>query len=250
MATAAYYQQQRNFGAVGRQQPQYHQPPPPVEKHVLFYSNHCEHSLELLAIIAQKSLRDRFYLVCVERYAQALPAFVTSVPLVFSESQQVLVDDDLFLFINHLGGGRPQQTQQQQVRPPQQQVRPPPQQQEQQPQRQQQLQYRTCAMQEQQEQQQQPADDSDGASLAPFEFRIGDDDYSFIDEGDSDGDGGTDRSREAPVAGNRNYAFLEADPSGGSADAGVRPPEPIDTRRSDKDLTTMLDKYKAERGMD
>lgn len=88
-------------------------------KHTLFYSNHCQHSREAVALLTRLNLRERFVLVCVERFAQQLPPFVDCVPLLYTTNREVLTDDDLFLFVQHLRAPEQRQPPQQQPQQPQ-----------------------------------------------------------------------------------------------------------------------------------
>lgn len=69
-------------------------------KDILFYSNYCEYSNEMLNIIIRKNITADFMLVCVDNNKYALPSFVDRVPIVYTKLQQVLIDNDIITYIN------------------------------------------------------------------------------------------------------------------------------------------------------
>ena len=74
-----------------------------MERHVLFYSNYCDYSRDVLGTVVQKGLRHLFVLVCVDkRSALQLPDFVDRVPLIFTIDRRVLSDDAVGAFIDNL----------------------------------------------------------------------------------------------------------------------------------------------------
>jgi hypothetical protein len=74
-----------------------------MNKHVLFYSNYCNYSKDVLGMLsAAGSLRDMFVMVCVDRRNIGLPDFVDRVPLVFTLDRRVLVDDAVRGFVKSL----------------------------------------------------------------------------------------------------------------------------------------------------
>ena len=86
----------------------------PPTKHTLFYSrSSCEFSKEVVDLIVQRGLRDRFTLICVETYPN-IPAFVNCVPLAYTTKGEILTDDDLVFFIRNINTQQQQQQQQQQ----------------------------------------------------------------------------------------------------------------------------------------
>lgn len=79
-----------------------------VEKHVLFYSNYCQFSKEVLNIIVRKNIRAAFVYVCVDDNKYKLPAYVDRVPVIVSSSKNMYTDDDVMLFLDtvtHNDGG-------------------------------------------------------------------------------------------------------------------------------------------------
>lgn len=53
-----------------------------MNKHILFYSNFCNHCQDLLTEIIKKGVRKHFILVSVEKHKSKLPHFVQSVPFI------------------------------------------------------------------------------------------------------------------------------------------------------------------------
>ncbi len=73
-----------------------------VSKHILFYSNFCQYSKEVLGIATKRNLQDLFIFVSVDNTALKLPNFVQSVPTICTIEKEVLVDVDVFEFVNKL----------------------------------------------------------------------------------------------------------------------------------------------------
>ena len=69
-------------------------------KDILFYSNFCEYSNEVLNVIIRKNITSDFMLVCVDSNKYSLPAFVDRVPIVYTQNQRVLFDSDIMTYIN------------------------------------------------------------------------------------------------------------------------------------------------------
>lgn len=59
-------------------------------RHVLFYSEFCFFSKDVMALITKKNVAASFLLVCVDTYRQMLPVFVHSVPTILTHDQRVL----------------------------------------------------------------------------------------------------------------------------------------------------------------
>ena len=71
--------------------------------YILFYSNKCAYSNEVLGLIASLSLNPMFLYVNIDNKSYTLPEFVDRVPLVFlKQSKEVVVDQNVVLFINSL----------------------------------------------------------------------------------------------------------------------------------------------------
>lgn len=91
-----------------------------VQKHILFYSNLCQFSQDVIQTIYKKNVRDRFINVCIEnpKFQKSLPPFVDRVPMILTADKQLVVDEDgrsnIEFFISLLAGSAEQhQTQHQ-----------------------------------------------------------------------------------------------------------------------------------------
>ena len=82
-----------------------------MDRHVLFYSNHCQYSLQIVSAILQKGLKPEFTFVEIDNpiYASNLPAFVDRVPMICTKFKNIVVDDDVLRFVQMLPVSRPQQ---------------------------------------------------------------------------------------------------------------------------------------------
>lgn len=70
-----------------------------MRKHLLFYSQFCDHSAEALRALKASGMRETFTLVCVDHRMTQIPPFVDRVPMVLTSDRNVLADDDVFLFL-------------------------------------------------------------------------------------------------------------------------------------------------------
>jgi hypothetical protein len=71
-------------------------------KHILFFSNLCPYSKEILSLITKKNLKDIFVFICIEKTQQQLPHFVDRVPLIYTSQRSVVTDESLFSFIESI----------------------------------------------------------------------------------------------------------------------------------------------------
>lgn len=70
-----------------------------VQKDILFYSNLCDFSKEVLTTLVKYQLKETFMLVCVDNKNLTLPSFVDRVPLIYSTSKKLFADDHLMSYI-------------------------------------------------------------------------------------------------------------------------------------------------------
>lgn len=70
-----------------------------MQKDILFYSNLCDFSKEVLSSIAKYQLKDKFLLVSVDNKSLKLPPFVDRVPLVYTVSRKLFADENLMNYI-------------------------------------------------------------------------------------------------------------------------------------------------------
>jgi len=62
---------------------------------ILFFSNYCSYSKDVLTIITRKNIRNAFILICIDT-VQNLPPFVDRVPLIVDKhSKQIFADEDI-----------------------------------------------------------------------------------------------------------------------------------------------------------
>lgn len=70
-------------------------------KDILFYSNFCEFSKNILILIQKKNCRDRFVLVCVDNPSvkNNLPREVDHVPLIITKTKHVMSGENIVKYI-------------------------------------------------------------------------------------------------------------------------------------------------------
>ena len=72
-------------------------------KHLLFFSNLCEHSNEIYQQILKYNLKEDFYLIDVSLKKFKIQSNITSVPsIILSDKKTIIKDDELKEFINNL----------------------------------------------------------------------------------------------------------------------------------------------------
>lgn len=72
---------------------------------LLFYSDNCQFSKQVIAQCLQYQLKDHFLFVCVDNIYDKLPAFVDRVPLIYrSRQNEIIYDDDIEKYISIIGG--------------------------------------------------------------------------------------------------------------------------------------------------
>lgn len=68
-------------------------------KHVMFYSNFCQYSTEVIRLLVKKDMRSRFVMVCVDENRHQIPKFVDRVPVILTSDRRVLMDEAVIEFI-------------------------------------------------------------------------------------------------------------------------------------------------------
>jgi hypothetical protein len=72
-------------------------------EYVMFFSNYCNFSKDVICDITKKSLRDAFVFVCVDHAQHQLPGFVDRVPFVCNlGNKQCYVDADIDALLQSL----------------------------------------------------------------------------------------------------------------------------------------------------
>ncbi len=76
-----------------------------MSNNFLFYSNYCQHSKRFLEQLNKAGLQNTLSMCCIDDPNINLPPFVQSVPTLYlSNERKVLVDDDLFTWLNNIVG--------------------------------------------------------------------------------------------------------------------------------------------------
>lgn len=72
-----------------------------MDKNILFYSNHCQHSKELLRNINQNPIKDKLIYVCVDDTNINIPPFIKVVPTLYLiNNKSVLTNNELLGWIS------------------------------------------------------------------------------------------------------------------------------------------------------
>lgn len=71
-----------------------------ANKDILFYSNYCDFSKEIVTLITKKNLRGSILLVCIDTTKYKIPACIDRVPSMLSADRETLyIEDDLVQYI-------------------------------------------------------------------------------------------------------------------------------------------------------
>lgn len=73
-----------------------------MQKDILFYSNLCDFSKEVVHTITKYQIKERFMFVCVDNKSLKLPPFVDRVPLIYTVSKKLFADDNLMNYIKSM----------------------------------------------------------------------------------------------------------------------------------------------------
>jgi hypothetical protein len=96
-----------------------------LNKDLLFYSNYCLHSNNLINTISKTSLHENMIYICIDEKKVKVPSFITRVPTIYLvKDKKILVEDDIdrwFELKNRANNQNQQQQQQPQQQNPQQQ---------------------------------------------------------------------------------------------------------------------------------
>jgi hypothetical protein len=81
-----------------------------MNKDIIFYSNYCNYSKEVLTEISKSPLNDKMTYICVDDRNINLPSFVQAVPTIYLiKEQKVIVDEGITTWIK--SKTQPQQSQ-------------------------------------------------------------------------------------------------------------------------------------------
>jgi hypothetical protein len=146
-----------------------------LNKDLLFYSNYCLHSNNLINTISKTSFHENMIYICIDEKKVKVPSFITRVPTVYLvRDKKILVEDDIDRWFENKNKEHNKQQQQ-------------PQQQQQQPQQQQQQQQQQPQQQQPQPQKPQQTPDDEGI-MAYHNNEMGgalSNNYSFISDDNS-----------------------------------------------------------------
>jgi len=79
-------------------------------KNIIFYSNYCEYSKEILDKLRNGNILDNMIEVCVDDNNIRLPPFVTAVPTIYlTDKQSIVVDENILEWIDSLAPKAPMQ---------------------------------------------------------------------------------------------------------------------------------------------
>jgi hypothetical protein len=70
-----------------------------MQKDILFYSQFCNFSKEVLDAITKHNLKESFMLVCVDNKQLKLPVFVDRVPLIYTTGKKLLSDEHVLAYL-------------------------------------------------------------------------------------------------------------------------------------------------------
>jgi hypothetical protein len=68
-------------------------------KDVLFFSNFCDYSKEIVNLLIKKNIKQNFVLICVDSSKYKLPDFVDRVPIIYTHNGEVLYDETIVKYI-------------------------------------------------------------------------------------------------------------------------------------------------------
>jgi hypothetical protein len=78
-----------------------------MSKTLIFYSNYCQYSKNLINEITKANIREEFLLVCIDSNSYNIPKFVTKVPMLFSKNEnRIYVEDEIVDYINKLSSSK------------------------------------------------------------------------------------------------------------------------------------------------
>lgn len=63
------------------------------KKDLIFYSNYCEYSKEILTILTKRDLRSKFLLICIDNGKYKIPPIITSVPTILTADFSTIYTD-------------------------------------------------------------------------------------------------------------------------------------------------------------
>jgi hypothetical protein len=72
---------------------------PGNRKDILFFSNYCDYSNDIVNMMVKKNVKNEFMLVCVDNSKFQLPQFVDRVPIIYTKHDELIYDDNILKYI-------------------------------------------------------------------------------------------------------------------------------------------------------
>jgi len=72
------------------------------KKDLVFYSNYCEHSKNLINLLIKKNLRDSFILICIDKQGIQIPSFIDRVPSILTVKRELYTGDVIDNYIYNI----------------------------------------------------------------------------------------------------------------------------------------------------
>lgn len=72
---------------------------PGNRKDILFFSNYCDYSNDILNMMVKKNVKNEFMLVCIDNSKFQLPQFVDRVPIIYTKRDELIYDDSIIKYI-------------------------------------------------------------------------------------------------------------------------------------------------------
>lgn len=69
------------------------------KKDLLFYSNFCDYSTNLIHILNKKGIRDNFILICVDKKDIKIPSFIDCVPTILTPKKEKYTDEAILKYL-------------------------------------------------------------------------------------------------------------------------------------------------------
>ena len=70
-----------------------------IKKDIIFYSNYCEYSKQLISLISKNNIQTYFHLISVDDPSITLPSSIDRVPMLINKNKSLFSGDDLFNYI-------------------------------------------------------------------------------------------------------------------------------------------------------
>tara|TARA_B100001057_G_C22689341_1_gene887128 strand:- start:32 stop:694 length:663 start_codon:yes stop_codon:yes gene_type:complete len=72
-----------------------------IEKNLLFYSNHCDHSKKLLNFLNQSIINNNIIYICIDDKHINLPHFIKRVPTIYlTQEKRIIIEQEIDYWVN------------------------------------------------------------------------------------------------------------------------------------------------------